>query len=118
MKVKPYQLEQIAKDLMSEFFSDCEVVPRLEVTFDPSFVAETRHYPDLGNCVVKINDYVLQDLETLIQVLLHELIHHTLYLKGISGDPHGEAFKTEAARLNGVLGESYIGTTGEETSWS
>ena len=118
MKVKPYQLEHIVKDLMEEFFPDCKTVPKLDVVFDPSFVAETRYLPNLENCCIKINDYVLQDIEILIQVLIHELIHHKLYLDGVTGDPHGEAFKAEAARLNSILGDSYIGATGEETAWS
>jgi len=115
----------LAKKYLKLYFKDEHLADDLQLPVPIIKIRNNVSAKALGRCLwrigaknttIELQKSILDNEKTLNRVLIHELIHHYVFLTGQKdGDGHSGAWKEKAEELNKILGPGYITQTSDES---
>lgn len=115
----------LAKKYLNLYFKDEHLADDLQLPVPEIKIRNNVNSKALGRCLwrrgsknttIELQKSIVDNEKTLERVLIHELIHHYVFLTGQNdGDGHSGAWKQKAEELNKIFGPGYISQTSDES---
>lgn len=115
----------LCRKYLKLYFWDEHLADHLQLPVPEIKIRNNVASPVLGKCLwrrgasnttIELQKSIVDNEKTLDRVLIHELIHHYVFLTGQKdGDGHEGAWKQKAEELNKILGAGYISQTSDES---
>jgi len=119
-------IKNLAKKYLDIYFKDEHLADHLQLPVPEIKIRNNVNAKALGRCIyrrgsdnttIELQKSIIDNQKTLDRVLIHELIHHYVFLTGQNdgSDGHEGAWKKKAEELNKILGAGYISKTSDES---
>jgi hypothetical protein len=117
----------LAKKFLNLYFYDKHYADDLQLPVPEIKIRNNVNSKTLGRCLwrkgaknttIELQKSIVDNEKTLNRVLIHELIHHYVFLtnpENDGSDGHGGAWRKKADELNKTLGADYISQTSDES---
>lgn len=119
-------IKNLAKKYLDLYFKDEHLADHLQLPVPEIKIRNNVNAKALGRCIyrrgadnttIELQKSIVDNEKTLERVLIHELIHHYVFLTGQNdgSDGHEGAWKKKAEELNKIFGAGYISKTSDES---
>jgi hypothetical protein len=119
-------IKKLSKKYLDLYFKDEHLADDLQLPVPEIKIRNNVNAKALGRCIyrrgeknttIELQKSIVDNQKTLERVLIHELIHHYVFLTGQrdGSDGHEGAWKEKAEELNKIFGAGYISKTSDES---
>ena len=111
-------LTALGRKFLKLYFKDDNLpLPEFKIRNNVSakWLGMTKWLRGSSNTTIEIQKSILDDEKTLARVLIHELVHHWVFMTNPAEHGHNGPWKVKAEELNKTLGAGYISQTSDES---
>ena len=108
----------LAKKFLNLYFKDANLpipVFKIRNNVASKWLGMTKWPRGSKNTTIEIQKSILDDEKTLHRVLIHELVHHWVFMTSPTDHGHDGPWRVKADELNKILGPGYISQTSDES---